>query len=183
MKILDWLSHRRILLFWTVAILEICLPWFIQTFIKTVSSTGKVTLNCEVLKIYDGDTITVRCNSEKIRVRLHCIDTPEIAQKPWGIQSRDYLRELTGATVHIKSVGEDRYKRTIGIVTRPDGLNLNMAMVEAGQAAVYNKYCSDSEFHEAEQVARDSNVGGWFSAGLHQTPWEYRRLKRHSTGK
>ena len=60
--------------------------------ILTVSSE----LTYTVIKVYDGDTITVVNNSANsltsIRVRFICIDAPEISQIPWGNLSLNSLK-------------------------------------------------------------------------------------------
>ncbi|MCK5878016.1 MAG: thermonuclease family protein, partial [Candidatus Marithrix sp.] len=135
---------------------------------------------CQVLKIYDGDTITIQCpdNPKKTKVRLYCIDTPEMQQKPWGIQSRDFLRSITGEKVGLVKIDKDRYGRIVGEVYS-DGVNLNLAQVEAGKAAVYNQYCKKSEYEDAEKIAKQEKIGIWSEPGLHQEPWQWRKNKRN----
>jgi endonuclease YncB( thermonuclease family) len=43
-----------------------------------------------VLKIIDGDTIKVRINNNQIKIRLACIDAPEMSQT-WGIEAKEFL--------------------------------------------------------------------------------------------
>jgi endonuclease YncB( thermonuclease family) len=134
---------------------------------------------CEVLKVYDGDTMTLQCsgNPEKTSVRMHCIDTPEMAQKPWGTQARDHLRSIAGNTVKLVELDKDCYGRIVGEVYFGD-VNLNLAQVKAGKAAVYGAYCKNPEYKAAEKEASDAKLGIWSEPGLHQTPWEWRRQKR-----
>lgn len=135
------------------------------------------TGTCTVLKIYDGDTMTLRCMSKKIKVRLYCIDTPEIKQKPWGIQARDHLRSITGQTVQLVKIDRDRYGRTVGEVYSGN-TNLNLAQVSAGQAAVYDQYCRKPEYKVAERRAKKAKLGIWSQRGLHQKPWKWRKQNR-----
>jgi len=44
-----------------------------------------------VLSVGDGDTITVTEGGRQIKVRLACIDAPEISQAPYGMNSRRAL--------------------------------------------------------------------------------------------
>jgi micrococcal nuclease len=134
---------------------------------------------CEVLKIYDGDTMTLQCQgkSEKTRVRLYCIDTPEIKQKPWGIQARDYLRSITGKTVQLVGIDKDNYGRMVGEVYSSD-VNLNLAQVKAGQAAVYDAYCKKNVYKVAENQAKKAELGVWSQPGIQQKPWKWRKEKR-----
>ncbi|OQW91381.1 MAG: hypothetical protein BWK79_17015 [Beggiatoa sp. IS2] len=130
---------------------------------------------CEVLNVYDGDTITVKCpgQADKTKVRFYCIDTPEMKQQPWGEQSRDYLRSIIGKTVHVVEINKDRYGRTVGEVYSGN-VNLNLAQVEAGKAAVYDAYCKKPEYKIAEEQAKKAKKGIWSTSGLHQTPWKWR---------
>jgi endonuclease YncB( thermonuclease family) len=134
---------------------------------------------CEVLKIHDGDTMTLQCSgkAEKTKVRLHCIDTPEMKQKPWGTQARDHLRSITANTVKLVAVDKDSYGRIVGEVHSGE-INLNLAQVKAGKAAVYRTYCKKSEYKVAEKEAIAAKLGIWSEPGLHQTPWEWRKQER-----
>ena len=85
------LAHRRMPLFWAVAAIALIGPWSTKgcSFPQPVIQEG-----CTVSSVHDGDTIRAECNAEKLKVRLYCIDAPEMGQKPWGRESRDTLREL-----------------------------------------------------------------------------------------
>jgi micrococcal nuclease len=134
---------------------------------------------CTVLDVHDGDTIRADCGGvEPMKVRLHCIDTPELAQRPWGIQARDHLRKLlAGHTITITPIERDRYGRTVGVVLA-DGEPVNLRMVRDGQAAMYRKYCGDARYSQAEAEARAARRGIWSMSGIQQTPWEYRHANR-----
>ena len=99
--------------------------------------SGVVTIK----SCYDGDTCTT-ADGEKIR--LACIDTPEIRGKrsdPLPAKAaRDYLNNLVkGKEVAIRRVTEDRYGRTVGEISI-DGVNLQQDLVEEGHAIIYEKY-------------------------------------------
>ncbi len=53
------------------------------------------------------------------------------------------------------------------------GQALNLTLVEAGQAAVYRRYCADPRYLRAEASA--AGLGIWSTPGDHQRPWEWRR--------
>jgi len=121
---------------------------------------------CRVESIYDGDTMTVICNREQHRVRLHCIDAPEMSQTPWGRISRDFLRSITPPVVAIipkdTSRGhKDRFGRIVADVITPNDQrrNIGLQMVRMGHAAVYGKYCNEERFYWMEQVARTAGAG------------------------
>lgn len=56
---------------------------------STTSSTASTSAaavgdECRVVNIYDGDTMTLQCpgNAEQTKVRMYCIDAPEMKQAP-----------------------------------------------------------------------------------------------------
>jgi len=75
-----------------------------------------------VLSIGDGDTLRVRQGGRAITVRLACIDAPEMAQRPHGLQARDYLQQRLpiGQQVRLDVKTTDRYGRTRGEGCRRD---------------------------------------------------------------
>ncbi len=162
--------HKRMPLFWMMAFVGLALPW-----LPGLSMDASQT--CTVNSVYDGDTMRVTCNGKRMKVRLYCIDTPEIRQRPWGKESRDYLRSITTEQVVVIAHGRDRYGRTIGEVFTDDEKrkNLNLEMVRSGHAAVYPKYCNDRQYYQAEGEAKKIAAGVWEKPGLHQSPWDWRR--------
>jgi endonuclease YncB( thermonuclease family) len=143
-------------------------------------STSPTAGTCNVTKIYDGDTMTLQCSGEEkeTKVRLYCIDAPEMQQKPWGTNSRDYLRKISSTQVKLVTIDRDRYGRIVGEVITDNGVNLNLALVEAGQAAVYSAYCKKPEYSVAQQNAKSAKKGIWSDPGAHQAPWDWRKENR-----
>lgn len=96
----------------------------------------------KVTQVYDGDTITIG-QSEK--VRLMCIDTPEIRKNSHGradtesaLKSRDYLRSLIlGQEVVVARYGKDFFKRTLARIYLKDGREVNQIMIEQKMAVKY----------------------------------------------
>lgn len=118
--------------------------------------------------------MTVSCRGEKIKVRLYCIDAPELGQVPWGEQARDHLHSLTGNSVGIKAIDKDKYGRLVARVLVND-VDLNLRMVADGFAAVFPRYCHDEQYYSAERNARAGRIGVWAMPGVHERPWEWRR--------
>lgn len=129
---------------------------------------------CEVIKVSDGDTITVRCAGQPEKVRFYCIDTPELKQTPWGQRAQIHLQNLIETTVQLNRIETDRYGRTVAEVFS-GAKNLNLAQVEAGQAAVYERYCQKEAYYVAQQQAQAAQKGIWSQPGLQQRPWQWRR--------
>lgn len=172
----SYVTHRKISAFWLIALLSITMPWLIKGCQLASLQTRQVYSDCSVLSIYDGDTLTVRCDGQKIKVRLYCIDAPEMAQKSWGRRSRDHLRSVSPERVTVVAHHRDRYGRTVGEVFTDDEEreNLNLAMVWSGNASVYPKYCSDRQYYQAEGQAKKRQSGVWGKPGDHQRPWLWR---------
>jgi endonuclease YncB( thermonuclease family) len=135
-------------------------------------------VNATVLSIGDGDTIRVRQADKAITVRLACIDAPETAQSPYGQQARTYLQQRLpiGREVSLNVKTTDRYGRTVAEVF--SGVNINLALVEDGQAFAYRQYlssCSEQKYLEAETKANRRRIGVWHVPGGITRPWEFRR--------
>ena len=96
---------------------------------------------------YDGDTCT---SSEGEKIRLACIDTPEIkgkrAKPNEAIAARNFLNEkIKGEKVSIRRVTEDKYGRTVGELNF-NGENLQQLLVQKGHAEIYKKYSKPCEW-------------------------------------
>ena len=94
-----------------------------------------------ITSCYDGDTCTVNAGE---KIRLACIDTPELRGKhadPVPAKAaRDYLRALVvGQQVGLRRISTDRYDRTVGELFI-DASNVQQRMVASGHAAIYWKY-------------------------------------------
>ena len=139
----------------------------------------------QVLSIGDGDTISVRQGSgDSIRVRLACIDAPEMAQRPAGPAARAALQQLlpVGSPVTLAVQTTDRYGRTVAEVVGE--INLNLVMVEDGQAFAYRHYlhqCDAQAYLEAEYRASRHRYGIWQPPGGIERPWLFRHA-RHGEG-
>src|SRR5215212_4481249 len=67
-----------------------------------------------VVKVSDGDTVTVLVENKQVRVRLDAIDAPELKQA-FGSRSQQSLAEMCAAkSVRVIERGLDRYGRTVG---------------------------------------------------------------------
>ena len=103
---------------------------------------AKQTVSSEIIeKCYDGDTCTTK-NGEKIR--LACIDTPEIkgknAEAIKAKKSKEFLNNLVlNKKVFIKRITTDRYGRTVAELFIDD-INIQKLLVNNGYAKVYDQY-------------------------------------------
>ena len=92
---------------------------------------------------YDGDTRRTIAGG---RIRLACIDTPELKGKnarPAPAMAAKYHLNgmLLGQKVGIRRITTDRYGRTVGELLI-DGTNVQQAMVASGHAEIYWRYAS-----------------------------------------
>jgi len=130
-----------------------------------------------IVSVGDGDTLRVRRGQQLWTIRLACIDAPEMAQGPYGERARRYLqtRLPQDHDVTIHPLGTDRYGRTVAEVISE--INLNLALVEDGEAFVYPKYlgqCDANEYLQAEYRARRHRYGIWQVPGGIERPWDFR---------
>ena len=93
------------------------------TFLSAMALTLCPPTGVRVTCVHDGDTFIVA----RERIRLADIDTPELngecsAETSLARQARDRLmRILNAAPFNIQREGEDRYGRTLAIVTNDRG--------------------------------------------------------------
>lgn len=130
------------------------------------------TFTGTVVKITDGDTITVLVEQRQVKVRLSAIDAPERKQD-YSQKSTDALADMVfGKEVRIVSHGEDRYGRTIGDVFVGQ-TNVNEKLVEDGWAWNYVKYSDSQKLVGLEMAARAAKRGLWAGPSP-VAPWDYR---------
>ena len=94
-----------------------------------------------IASCYDGDTCMTTTGE---KVRLACIDTPELvgkrAEPVPARAARDHLRGLVvGKKVGIRRITEDRYGRTV-VELFLGTTNVQQEMVVSGHANIYWKY-------------------------------------------
>ena len=104
-----------------------------------------------IKECYDGDTCTT-ITGEKIR--LACIDTPEIrgnkADAFTAKAARNYLNRLVaGEKVVINRITKDRYQRTVAELSIHE-INIQKHLVDQGLAIVYEKYASQCDWSNTQ---------------------------------
>ena len=134
-----------------------------------------------VLSIGDGDTIRVRQAGKALTVRLACIDAPETAQGTYGQQARSYLQQRlpVGRVIRLEVKTTDRYGRSVAEVISE--ININLVLVEDGQAFAYRQYlsgCNAKEYMDAEYRASRRRYGVWQVEDGITRPWDFRRGRR-----
>jgi endonuclease YncB( thermonuclease family) len=149
-----------------------------------------VEVRAEVVRIADGDTLTVaawpgvpdgakRGRDGDIYVRLICVDTLEIWNKaeepaPDGLGARDLLLRLApaGSQVVLSDAGPalelDRYGRVLAMVRpgRAGARSLQEELIAAGWSAYWRRWRDappgeHERLAEAEAAARAAVRGAW----------------------
>lgn len=127
----------------------------------------------EVVKVIDGDTITIKINDKNETVRLIGLDTPETHDARTGVQcfgkeATEKLKSVIGDRVAVERderEGErDKYKRLLAYIYTEEGLFLNKYMIEQGYAYEYtydDPYKYQKEFKAAEADAKAKKRGLW----------------------
>ena len=121
----------------------------ISFLLLSFSSETNAKLPTTIIKsCYDGDTCTT-IDGEKIR--LACIDTPELKGKKAdpiaAREARDFLNNLViNEEVSIKRITKDRYGRTVAELFK-DEINVQELIVNKGYGKIYEKYADQCEWN------------------------------------
>ena len=130
-----------------------------------------------VVKVSDGDTLTVLVEAKQVKVRLDSIDAPERSQ-PFGKRSQQSLAELCATrTARVIERGTDRYGRTVGWIAC-DGVEANSEQVRRGMAWVFERYAAaNSPLYGLQREAQGTGRGLWADPRP-MAPWAYRAKLR-----
>ena len=142
------------------------------TLVLAASGACGETLRGQVVRISDGDTLTLLIDRKQIKVRLTEIDAPEMKQA-FGSRSRQSLGELCGRhAATVRTSGRDRYGRVLGRV-ECGGVDANAEQVRRGMAWVYDRYVTDRSLYALQDEARAAHAGLWADAAP-TAPWAWR---------
>lgn len=129
-------------------------------------------------EVVDGDSLRLRGDD----IRLLGIDAPELHQTCWrgeieeacGRQAKAALAALVAkGNVSCRSCGRDRYDRRLAVCTAGD-MEINRAMVLAGNAVAYGAYESE------EETARSAKRGVWATRFERPADWRARHPRPFS---
>ncbi len=143
------------------------------------ASTRLAPFRARVVRVSDGDSITVLQGTVQHRIRLADIDAPERGQ-PWGRQAQRMLAALVaGAEVQILPTDTDRWGRIVARVRTADGTDVSRAMVSEGGAWAFRRYLTDQSKLQLEAEARAAGRGLWaLPEAERMPPWEWRDRPR-----
>ena len=133
------------------------------------------TLVGKVVKVYDGDTLTMLVDGQKEKIRFYGIDAPEHDQ-PYGIESRDFVRsKVMGKEIRLEVVNTDKYGRNIGKIYYNGNRYLNLESVKGGYSWWYEYFArNEHKFESAEKSARRYKKGLWKGKNP-INPYEWRK--------
>lgn len=145
---------------------------------RAAVNSGEV-ISAQVLYVVDGDTLEIRYQGQKQRVRLWGIDSPEW-QQGFSREAREFVRNrVQGRRVELQVKGWDKYGRLLAAL-KVEGNSLNEELLRAGMAWVHIYYCKESVCREWRRLEKDARIGG---RGLWREdnpvpPWEWKRSHR-----
>ena len=153
-------------------------------FNQVLAQDAAYALKGKVVRVADGDTLTLLAGRDRHRVRLASIDAPETGSgrlrpgQPYGQAARKALADLVaGRTLTLKCYEQDRYGRDICDVPLPGGGTANRVMVETGMAWANRqgagKYLRDETLPGLERQARGRRLGLWRQPDA-VAPWDWR---------
>ena len=162
-------------------------------FTITISPSAK-TLQGKVVKVVDGDTITMLDGRGfRYRIRLAGIDAPEKGQ-PYGKESTKNLKwHVYGKEITVEHSKYDRYGRIVGKVLIDSNrdmfclmvncirkVDVGLEQINAGTAWHYKRYKNKQSkedrtlYSTTERGARKKQLGLW-SDKKPTPPWEWRK--------
>lgn len=143
---------------------------------RDAKRTALPDITCVVARLSDGDSFKCADGRE---VRLLLIDTPEMAQAPWGQMAKRQLESLMrpGTTVRLEldRTAVDRYRRTLAYAW-VDSVMVNEVMVAKGWAVVlaYENVRHLDRMKRAERTAREARRGFWQAWAFRCRPVDFR---------
>lgn len=131
-----------------------------------------------VVSVHDGDTLTLREDSGRVRkIRLAAIDAPELRQ-PFGRAAQRHLaRRVEGRRVEVATRGSS-WGRAVGVVVHRRR-DVGLMQIEAGYAWYDAAHVAAIDaptattYAEAEKMARTGRRGLWLESAP-VAPWGWR---------
>ena len=123
------------------------------------------TLQGKVIKIADGDTVTIVDDSgKKHRIRFAGIDAPEKDQSYGDVSTQGLVELVSGKAVTIEFEKRDRYKRILGkVLVDPPGEVFCMALdcvkkIDAGLEQIKAGLAWHYKFYQMKQSEEDRSL-------------------------
>lgn len=152
-------------------------------YVLFANTTFAETLQGRVVRVADGDTVTVLDESNtQFKIRLMGIDAPEKKQ-PFGTKSKESLSGLVfNKQVAVEYKKRDKYGRIVGKIL-VDGVDANLEQIKVGLAWHYKKYVKEqpvadrATYSQSEVLAKAERRGLWIDPNP-TSPWYWRKLQK-----
>lgn len=139
-----------------------------------------------VIKVSDGDTVSIMINGSAEKLRLIGIDAPEMGQRPWGEKSKRRLERIISSTNRNVSVEydidkRDGYGRLLAYLWTENREMVNLKMLKDGYALMLTvppNVRHVEKFRKAQKEAYEKRLGIWGNKGLKEKPVSYRERHR-----
>jgi len=163
---ISFISANRLIYVRTVTLL---------VFLLTAANAFTERIVGEVVRVSDGDTLTLLANEKQHKIQLAEIDAPE-KEQPWGYNAKQALsKKVFREIITVDVVDIDRYGRVVGRIWRGER-DISRELVAEGHAWVYRQYMTDKNLLNDERDAREQQLGLW-SLENPVPPWEWRGVE------
>ena len=135
---------------------------------------NETRLSARVVRVVDGDTITVNVNGDEEKVRFIGINTPESVDprspvQCFGLEASTRTKQLLdGKKIFLEAdpsqTDRDKYNRLLRYVFLEDGTNINLELIQEGYAHEYTydvPYRYQKQFKQAQKDASNAKIGLW----------------------
>jgi len=160
------MKYRKIIIFFLIIILLGILSVYYDritgNFVSDVNNKYEKEL-AFVIRIIDGDTISVNLNNSVETIRFLGINTPEKG-KPYYSEAKDYLKEIENKSIEVLRDFEDvdKYDRKLRYVFYENRL-VNAEILEQGLATSFmiKGLNYENKLKTAEDFAKNNEKGLW----------------------
>jgi endonuclease YncB( thermonuclease family) len=133
-----------------------------------------------ILRVIDGDRVIASFQGKQTKIRLACIEAPEIGQAPHGRIARNTLIGLLPrhSRINVQPLNYDQNGWLVANILSLGGVDIGEELIRLGLVYVHNtslSYCDGPKLLLIEDQARQSRIGIWKDTqqGLSR-PWLYR---------
>jgi endonuclease YncB( thermonuclease family) len=119
-----------------------------------------------LLRVIDGDKVIAIFQGKPTKIRLACIDAPEIGQAPHGRIARNTLIGLLShhSRIKVQPLNYDQNGWLVANILSLGGVNIGEELIRLGLVYVYKTSLSDCDGPKLlliEDQARQSRIGIW----------------------
>jgi micrococcal nuclease len=132
------------------------------------------SVNAQVTRVIDGDTLVVDIEGEEMKVRLIGVNTPETVDPRRPVecfgaeasaQAHELLENQSIVLISDDTQGDvDKYDRLLRYVELNDGTDVGRELISQGYAYEYtydDPYARQSDYRLAQQEAEQAGRGLW----------------------